>query len=124
MFLALLALYGFGCVLCFFRPAAARTLIAGSIITGMSQLFPILHLLAGAVALGITAHFGMAVIGADTHIDHFTSEVGGWLATVLVGAMVLLCAWALGLVLRLLLPGRWLRANPAPPQSHQAAESA
>ena len=111
----LVALVGFlsaGWAFCFSRPIAARKLIAGSVITGVSQVFPVLHIIAGTMALEIALRFGFVAINDASPMGHDVSgEAGGFLLTLIVGCTLLVCAAGAGQLLGFLLPASWLIRN-------------
>jgi len=91
---------------------AARKLIAGSIITGVSQVFPVLHIISGTIALEITMRFGLVIINDSAPLGHdVSSEAGGFFTTLLVGFFLLVCAAGTGRILGFLLPASWLMPN-------------
>ena len=113
LFLSGLVVLAGGWTLCYVSPPVARRLIVGGMMTAVSQVFPILHLILGVIALGIAGRLGSATPGDDVPIDKISSELGGFFVTLLVGGGLLICAGAIGLVLGWLLPARWFAPREA-----------
>jgi len=109
---ALVGFLGAGCAFCLSRPIAARKSIAGSVITGVSQVFPILHIISGEITLEITLRFGFVVINNASPMGHDVSgQAEGFLLTLIVGCTLLVCAAGAGQLLGFLLPASWLIRN-------------
>jgi len=103
----LIALFGFlttGWLFCFVKPKAARALIFGSVLIALSQIYPLIHILSGSIALSITTRVNLAVAGDDSQLAHVASETGGFLITLLTGLILLACAAATGSMFALVLP--------------------
>lgn len=109
-----------GWVLCVVKSLAARKLIFGSLIIALTQIFPILQILAGSLALGIAE--GMQLLSPGVDDDHnfgiaqIDSEFVGFVVTMLVAVILLGCASMAGLIASLILPFKWFKplknANP------------
>ncbi len=77
-------------------------------VTALSQLFPLLQILAGSIALGFCGKLGLAVPG-DT-AQNIQSFGGGFLATVVTAACIWLASWTVD---RGILVGeRWASVSP------------
>ena len=101
-----------GWIICRLAPSLAKCLIAGSPIVALTQVFPILHLIAGllgflaAVALGLATD-GDPMDGAGPQID---TILGGFLISTVTGCLLSIMAfffgWIAVIVFRWLLSGR------------------
>ena len=89
-----MVIYGIGLGLCVKMPWIAKTLNAGGFAVGISQLFPVLQLVAGFIAIGAVG-YGRIVLGStsnswakiDTVMSGFTTTLitGGFLTLVSIG---------------------------------------
>ncbi|MGV3484235.1 MAG: hypothetical protein ACO1RT_07445 [Planctomycetaceae bacterium] len=85
-----------GWIICVYRPQLSKRLLAGSTVVGLSQIFPVLHLIAGKTAFSIVAHVGQAEVGGDLGLDRIKTEFGGFLVALLTGGVLTVCAVAIG----------------------------
>lgn len=114
---ASLVLFIAGWVLCALSARTARKLILGAAIVALTQLFPILHVVAGSVSIRIAESFQLADGGGgDPDLDEggfpeITSELGGFMVTILVGGILLTFASIIGLVLSFVFPQRSLKPD-------------
>jgi len=99
------------CFCCAF-PVQGRKLVAGSVLTALSQLLPILQLIAGIIGLAIASSLGLFVGGNDGQTDHFVSEFGGFVATMSTGTILVVGAFMVGWLAAFVLPKHWFRALP------------
>jgi hypothetical protein len=95
-------------------------LLAGGLCVGLSQVVPVIQVIAGLVGVGIASRmFHDAPPGQDPDIGltHLT-EPGAFVATLVTGALLLVAAAVLGLLLRITLRSLgWLkdgRDEPVP----------
>ena len=113
---ALVLLVG-GWVLCAWSGSTARKLILGSALVALTQVLPLLQIIAGSVSISIAQSFQLVEGGGgDPDLDEqfmpqITSELGGFVVTMLVGAILLTCASLIGLALGLALPARWFKPH-------------
>lgn len=77
-------------------PALALRLTFGSIFTALLQIFPILHMIIGIIAFGITFELGQATDMNDQAMPRITSELGGFIITSVMGCTLLLFATGIG----------------------------
>jgi hypothetical protein len=77
-------------------PALALRLSFGSIFTALLQFFPILHMIIGIIAFGITFELGQATDMNDQTMPKITSELGGFIITIIMGSTLLLFASGIG----------------------------
>ncbi len=96
-----------GWFLCCVRPVSARKLIFGAILLALTQVFPIIQMIAGTVAFMTALSLGLAAENPET----VTTEFGGFLMTFIVGGILICCAWVMGLIVGLMVPQSWLRPN-------------
>jgi hypothetical protein len=102
MMLAILVFLGLGYLFCYSWPAWSRRFIGVSFLVALTQFVPIFHMLAGAFALAIVEH--LPFVGRfdnegldDGFHDAINNELGGFVATFIVGS--LLCLFVAGLIL-------------------------
>lgn len=88
---------------CFIQPSNGRMLVLGAAILSLSQLFPVIQMVAGMVALAMCG-FG---INEDDGAMRPVSEAGGFLITLIVGGILICLAAIVGLCLGWLLPQQW-----------------
>jgi hypothetical protein len=113
---AIVAFLALGWVLCAHWPAVARRLLLGAPFIAISQVFPILHFILGAIAIEIANRLGVASPANDLASENITYESGGFLVTGIVGFGLLLAALACGNIFVWAMPGRWYETSK-PPQS-------
>jgi hypothetical protein len=77
-------------------PALALRLTFGAIFTALLQFFPILHMILGIIAFGITLELGQAAEMNDQAMPRITSELGGFIITSIMGCTLLLSATGIG----------------------------
>jgi hypothetical protein len=79
------------------RPHIAWKLIAGSGIFAVTQFFPILQIIAGALALELAATVGLPIFENASGVQEITSPLAGFVVTLLVGCMLMALAAAIEL---------------------------
>jgi hypothetical protein len=97
-----------GCWLCAVRRQFAAPLIFGAVLVGVSQLVPILHVIAGLIGLTVGQILGLA----DTR-DKVTSEFGGFVVTFVTGGMLIAASAFTGWLIRSMTPAHWWRKQSA-----------
>lgn len=103
-----------GWVLCWLRPVWVRTVMVGAVVTGLSQIFPILQMIAGIIAIAVAALLGLGVADdGPAEMPAITSELGAFVIGIQVGLLLLIVATGIGLFLRLLLPKEWFTLEDA-----------
>ncbi|MGE3776126.1 MAG: hypothetical protein AB7F89_02990 [Pirellulaceae bacterium] len=107
MWLAVVFLLAAGWAFCLWLPSAGRRVIWGAAVFALSQAFPIVQILAGAWSIGLAESCGMGV-EPDEMIGKISNNLGGFVVTLLVGAMLLGCAASVGFLVGLVLPRAWL----------------
>jgi hypothetical protein len=106
-----------GWALCAVSASTARKVILGAALVAVTQFFPVLQIIAGSVSMGIAQSFQLVEGGGgdpdldEQDIPQITSELGGFIVTMLVGGILLTCASLIGLALGPVLPERWLKSN-------------
>ena len=93
--------------MCAFQPSIARKLILGSTVIAFSQMYPILQIIAGFVALGVAG--GVGLVEDGEFMEQVSSELGGFVVTLLVGCILLIGATTIGLCLGLVMPHSWFQ---------------
>ncbi|MEM8679391.1 MAG: hypothetical protein AAGF97_08570 [Planctomycetota bacterium] len=93
MLAAIPVLYLMGWATCRIHPVCARSMLNGGALVALTQLFPILQILAGL--------FALSVVGFEDRFDQvasvgFPNERGGFLVTLLVGGLLMGLAFSLG----------------------------
>jgi hypothetical protein len=104
-------LYFAGCVMCIRFWPVGRILVVGGILVAASQLIPILHLMAGAMAFGIAEEMGQVTSDVDGLPDGLATAWSGYFVTVLTGGALVAAAFVAGAAMRVLTPGRWWRTD-------------
>ena len=94
--LASIILLALGWLLFVVWPALALRLTFGSIFTALLQFFPIVHMIIGIIAFGITIELGQATDMNDQVMPKITSELGGFIITSITGCSLLLFATGIG----------------------------
>lgn len=108
-----------GWVLCALSARTARKLILGAVIVALTQFFPILQIVAGSVSMGIAASIQQADGGGgdsgrdEVGFPEITSELGGFMVTMLVGGILLAFASIIGFVVSSVVRQRQLGIDPA-----------
>ena len=101
--------------LCYLVPYVARRLIFGSIFTALTQLFPVVQIYAGVIAISLAKKIGMMNYDDDMQLGSTLSETGGFVVTTIVGGIILGFAFVSGALLTFILPARWfLQSNKNP----------
>lgn len=86
-----------------------RALVIGGIPIGLSQFLPILHLMAGLVALAIGERLGR-VKNDDAVVMEIRSEFSGFVVTMVTGTLLMAAAILAGLFIQAVAPSRWRKA--------------
>ena len=110
---AIVVLYLAGWLFCRLGPECERSLIRGGALIALTQLFPILQVLAGLLAFGIMASLGAAV-DADNANFGIQRERDAFAITMMVGLMLMSLAAGLGVLvatIQALFGGRLSSAN-------------
>ncbi|MDB2687667.1 hypothetical protein N9Y42_10695 [Mariniblastus sp.] len=100
-----------GLMVCWRFPLIGQSLIIGSLLTAISQLLPILHLVLGMIALSSAQDLGLVSDNPDSN-DGFVRFLlpsiasGAWVALV-VGSGIAVCALSIGGILRAIF-AKWL----------------
>lgn len=108
--LGLLTILASGWCLCVLNPEAAWRVLIGAIVTGISQVVPILQFLLCTAALAISMSLGMASDSSTTGITEVTSEVGGYVMTLISATGVMAAAAGVG----------WMTSFFAPAKSDES----
>ncbi len=92
MLLGIIAVYAVGVWCCTMQSGTMWRLIVGSLLTALSQLWPVLHMFVGLIAMGISRAIFFVVDENFTRIPEVIS------ATILTGIGLILPSFAFGLV--------------------------
>jgi hypothetical protein len=100
MSVAALLLLVFGCYICAANRKLAVALLAGGAVVALTQLFPILHIIAGTIGMSVGQTLGHATIDSDDAPARITSEYGGFIVTFVTGGILMAGSLAIGVLLR------------------------
>lgn len=106
-----------GWSLCFLWPSAARRLLLGAVFTGLSQIIPVLHAIAGLVGFIVADLMGQVANDQDMGPGTLRTLGGGFLVTFVTGGVLLTCAGIGGFLVSLALPRRWFTRETVDPDS-------
>jgi hypothetical protein len=110
-----------GWYICYMSPFISIRLLVGAGITAISQLFPIIHVLAGLIAVATLSKLGLATDENDVGIGTISSEAGGFMMTMITGSIIAAFALIVGFLVMLLGGGiksmwnRGTQVSPSPP---------
>lgn len=122
MVIGVLAVYGVGAWCCTMRPSVMWRLIVGSGLTALSQFFPVLHLVVGTIAMGISRFVFSELNPAGETLTRLSQVIA---STILTGVGLILPSIIFGLVgiaifrIRAFDPPQpsSLKTNPLPPDA-------
>jgi hypothetical protein len=97
-------LIGGWCV-CYSSRKMARYLNTGAAIVSLTQIFPVLQVMAGMAGMWVAIVFGSFSPMTDTSDAKVLSEFGGFVITTIVGCILLTVAFLVGMVVVALLTG-------------------
>ena len=108
MSIAVVALLAAGCWICAKLPKHGVHLLIGAVPVALSQLLPIAQLVAG----GLAVMFGQAIglvnpIGDDGNGEKVASEPGGFILTLITGAILMMLSAVCGFLLQRFIPNPW-----------------
>src|SRR5262249_17793790 len=89
MGVALLSFLACGCYLCAYHRKLALALIVGGVLVALTQVFPILQIMAWLIGMGICPAFGQTSSGEDEATPHLTGELGGFVVTLVTGGILI-----------------------------------
>ena len=99
MVIGILLVFSLGCLLCFVSRKIILAIVYGGWIVAASQFFPLLHIFAGSIGIRAASALGMTTTHRPDDVDVDTA-LGGVLATVVTGAILLAVSSILGLVIQ------------------------
>lgn len=85
-----------GWVICARWPWLRSRLLSGAGILALTQVFPLLQIIAGVIALKIAVRFGQARVASDFAPDRIHSELGGFVVTAITGGILFCAAVVIG----------------------------
>jgi hypothetical protein len=100
MSVAALLLLVFGCFICAANRKLAVALLAGGALVALTQLFPILHIIAGMLGMGAGQALGHATLDDDNGPSQITSEAGGFIVTFVTGGILMAVSLCTGIALQ------------------------
>jgi hypothetical protein len=98
----------------------AAPVIVGSILVAVSQVFPILQVLAGVLSFALAESMGLTE-AEDLGPGRIESFSGGFLVTFGTGLLLMAGGAGCGLLIRLITPGPWWRFRAAAKESELSA---
>ncbi len=110
MLIAVTLLCAAGCWVCANSARAGRSLVVGGVLVGLSQLFPILQMIAGLTAITVAAALGLTK--REVHAS-ITTEIGGTIVTLITGTILMSMAAGVGFVIDRLMLYRTRRSAGA-----------
>lgn len=109
VFAAIVMIACIGYYFCYARPLPVLFIIRGGVLVALSQVFPILQVFAGALAISILLTSGII---EDSDILHMLeTATAGFLAALLTGTILMTASLIVGILLRLVTPDRWWLAK-------------
>jgi hypothetical protein len=110
---AAVALATAGCWICAKARTIGRYLVIGGILIGLTQVFPVLQIIAGVVGMAVGQIFQLIERGDDTDLNLGISELGGLIITLITGSLLMAMSAATGFCLQrfILDPRRRRRAK-------------
>jgi MFS family permease len=105
MLLAVVSFFFCGCFLCAFQRGLALAVIIGGVIVALTQLFPILHIVAGWIGMAVGDALGLADFGTGDQSPRLLNELGGFVVTLITGGILMAIATGIGLAIQ------WFRAR-------------
>jgi hypothetical protein len=89
MGVALVSFLACGCYLCAYHRKLAVALLVGGVLVALTQLFPILQIVAGLIGMAVGQAFGQTSSGEDEATPHLTGELGGFVVTLITGGILI-----------------------------------
>jgi large-conductance mechanosensitive channel len=105
MMLAIVSFFFCGCCLCAFQRDLALAVIIGGVFVALTQLFPILHIVAGWIGVAVGDALGLADFGSGDKSPRLLSEFGGFVVTLITGGILMAVATGIGLAIQ------WFRSR-------------
>ncbi len=119
MSVAALLLLVFGSFICAANRKLAVALLAGGALVALTQLFPILHIIAGMIGMSVGQALGHATLDTDDDPSRITSELGGFIVTIVTGGILMAGSLFIGVVLRFITSFRSRRTISIAPNQFQ-----
>lgn len=98
-----------GYYLCISHPLPILFAIRGGLAVALSQVIPVVHLTAGAIA--IRSLIAIGVIRESSFYDMLSTGTAGFLVTLFTACVLIGASFVAGLLLRLVTPDRWWLAR-------------
>jgi hypothetical protein len=94
-----------GWIVCFYYPSIARRMIGSAVFTAITQVFPIPQMIAGMIALSVVERLEANLQDdVDRGFVLIFTELGGFVATMIVGAFLLIFSFGLLFVSEFMIP--------------------
>ena len=107
MFLGIGLILAGGWIVCYYYSSIARRMIGSAVLTAMTQVYPIPQMLAGMIALSVVnlleSHQPDEM---DRGLPMMHTELGGFVATMIVGGLMLIFAFGLVMLFELVSPSK------------------
>ena len=111
MLIGIAAVYGTGVWICLHKAEVMWRLIVGSVFTALSQIWPMLHMLVGIVAMGISKF----IFDADRERDQIEAIPEVVLSTLLTGLGLIIPSFVMGLIFLMVFRIRVFDQKPIQP---------
>ncbi len=108
MLMAVMILLAAGYWICSIQRDLGRLLVFGGAFVGLSQIYPILQIVAGLGGMVVGQAFGQVSAG-DQAAPAPLSQTGGFLVTLTTGGLLMMASLALGYAMQKVKPRQWWR---------------
>jgi hypothetical protein len=98
-----------GYYLCISHPLPILFAIRGGLVVALSQVIPVVHFTAGAMA--IRSLIVVGVIRESSFYDMLSTVTAGFLVTLITACVLIGASFVVGLLLRMVTPDRWWLAR-------------
>lgn len=109
-----LLLLALGYYLCAVNRRFGPALIVGGVLIAISQVFPVMQVIAGMLGMTVGKAMGLASFGDDYEVPQITTEEGGFIVTLVTGGILMAAAACSGMLLRLVTPAHWWPSSNSP----------
>ncbi len=109
-----LLLLALGYYICAVNRRFSSALIVGGAIIAITQVFPVIQIIAGMLGMTVGKAMGLASLGDDHGVPQITTEEGGFIVTLVTGGILMAAAACSGMLLRLVTPAHWWPSSNGP----------
>ena len=106
-----------GFYICAFNRRFSPALIVGGALIAVTQIFPVIQIIAGMLGMTVGKAMGLAIFGDNHEVPQITTEEGGLIVTLVTGGILMATAACSGLLLRLVTPAHWWPSSTKPARS-------